>query len=172
MAYVACWCEHFVWHKTTKQIKRILKKVYCSLPEIGGLSLKQKFIPPLRQRSLKYCDVFALPRLVWLVVLCTTFVSWTHTVCGMIFSGLTLQCELCLPNLPSFHVKKQNCGELWRKYRLFFVVNPHFVLHTAINNNNEYLECLTNMGPQCLHILYIRLNVKKRARKEDRGTRK
>ena len=41
MAYIACWCEHFVRSKNTKQMSGFgRKKVYYSLPQIGGLNCK------------------------------------------------------------------------------------------------------------------------------------
>ena len=41
MAYIACWCEHFVRCKNIKQMTRFGgEKFYYSLPQIGGLKLK------------------------------------------------------------------------------------------------------------------------------------
>ena len=81
-AYVACWCDIFWGVRILKTDNRILKKVCCSLPEIGGLNvkLKREIYSTTIPKSLKFCDVFVLRVMVWSVALCT-FVSWPRTVC-------------------------------------------------------------------------------------------
>ena len=88
-------------HKNNKNSE---KKVYYSLLEVGGLNVKQKFIPPLLQECWNFATVFALPLQVldqdlqcknikkfhssWFITLCTTFALQTRTVSGVISGGL------------------------------------------------------------------------------------
>ena len=70
------------------------------------------------------------------IALCT-FISWNHTVCGAIFGSLTLHyaCQIWLCSVWGSKMEV-NCGENKDCFLLllFFVMNFHFVVHTAITD--------------------------------------